>query len=208
MKSHTSALGVAQGTQAKARLGSGDTTIQGEVTYALALLRHPVSVAGILGLALTLSAVAFLRFGSTPRLWGLVPLLMALAVTIVLDLRAKVIPDIVTLPGIVYALALAAVVETPPLPEAVLGAVAGGGILLLLAVVSRGAFGGGDIKLMAMLGAVLGWKGALVVLAFSQVAAALAALGLLIARRAGRRDPLPVGAVISLLGAVMLLGKP
>jgi prepilin signal peptidase PulO-like enzyme (type II secretory pathway) len=208
MKSYTAARGVAHSVQANARLGSGGTTIQDEVAYALALLRRPMSVAGVFGLAVALFLVAFLRFGSTPRLWGLVPLLIALAVTIVLDLRAKVIPDIVTLPGIVYALALAAVVGTPPLREAVLGAVAGGGILLLLAVVSRGAFGGGDIKLMAMLGAALGWKGALVVLAFSQVAAALAALGLLIARRAGRRDPLPVGAVISLLGAVMLLGEP
>jgi hypothetical protein len=57
-----------------------------------------------------------------------------------------------------------------------------------------------------MLGAALGWKGALVVLAFSQMLAALVALGLLIARRAGRHDLLPVGAIISLLGAVMLLG--
>ncbi|HEV8343389.1 MAG TPA: A24 family peptidase [Candidatus Binatia bacterium] len=208
MNSHTAARGVAHSAQANARLGSGDAAIQDEVAYALALLRRPMSAAGVFGLAVALSLVAFLRFGSTPRLWGLVPLLIALAVTIVLDLRAKVIPDIVTLPGIVYALALAAVVGTPALWEAVLGAVAGGGILLLLAVVSRGAFGGGDIKLMAMLGGALGWKGALVVLAFSQVAAALAALGLLIAHRAGRRDPLPVGAVISLLGAVMLLGKP
>jgi len=208
MKSHTAALGVTHGAGADSRLRSGDTVMQDEVACALALLRWPMSVAGVFGLALPLSVVALLRFGPTPRLWGLVPLLIALAVTIVLDLRAKVIPDIVTLPGIVYALALAAVVGTPPLPEAVLGAVAGGGILLLLAVVSRGAFGGGDIKLMAMLGAALGWNGALVVLAFSQVAAALAALALLIARRAGRRDPLPVGAVISLFGAIMLLGGP
>jgi prepilin signal peptidase PulO-like enzyme (type II secretory pathway) len=167
-----------------------------------------VTVASVLGLALALSVIAFLRFGWTPELWGLVPLLTALAVTIVLDLRAKVIPDFVTLPGIVYALALAAVMESPPLSDAVLGAVVGGGLLLLLAMVSRGAFGGGDIKLMAMLGAALGWKGALVVLAFSQVAAALVALGLFIARRAGRRDPLPVGALISLLGAVILVTGP
>jgi prepilin signal peptidase PulO-like enzyme (type II secretory pathway) len=208
MKSHTAARGVAHNAQVNARLGSGKTAIQDEVACALALLRQPVSVACVLGLTTAFVMIAFLRFGWTPQLWGLVPLLIALAVTIALDLRAKVIPDIVTLPGIVYALALAAVVETPPLREAVLGAVAGGGILLLLAVVSRGAFGGGDIKLMAMLGAALGWKGALLVLAFSQVAAALVAVGLLIARRAGRRDPLPVGAFISLFGALMLLGGP
>jgi leader peptidase (prepilin peptidase) / N-methyltransferase len=139
-------------------------------------------------------------------LWCLVPLLIALAVIIVLDLRTKFIPDVVTLPGIVYALAVNAFVQSPSLGQALLGAVVGGGIVFLIAVVSRGAVGGGDIKLMAMLGATLGWKGVLAVLAFSQVAAALVALGLLITRRAGRHDRLPVGSIISLLGAVMLLG--
>ena len=201
-------VGVAPDDEADPRLRSGKLPIHGNIAHALALLRQPVTVASVLGLALALSVIAFLRFGWTPELWGLVPLLTALAVTIVLDLRAKVIPDFVTLPGIVYALALAAVMESPPLSDAVLGAVVGGGLLLLLAMVSRGAFGGGDIKLMAMLGAALGWKGALVVLAFSQVAAALVALGLFIARRAGRRDPLPVGALISLLGAVILVTGP
>ena len=135
-------------------------------------------------------------------------MLIALAAIIVLAFRTKVIPDIVTLPGIVYALAVTPFVQSPSVGQALLGVVVGGGIVFLIAVVSRGAIGGGDLKLMAMLGAALGWKGALVVLAFSQVAAALVALGLLIARRAGRQDLLPVGAIISLLGAVMLLGTP
>jgi Flp pilus assembly protein protease CpaA len=133
---------------------------------------------------------------------------VALAVIIVLDLRTKIIPDVVTLSGIVYALVVAAFMENPSLSGAVLGAVAGGGIVLLLAVVSRGAVGGGDIKLMGMLGAALGWKGAFAVLAFSQVAAALVALALLILHRARRRDTFPVGAIISLFGMLMLLGGP
>jgi leader peptidase (prepilin peptidase) / N-methyltransferase len=177
-----------------------------EAACALALLHRPLSAGGVLALALTFSFIAFLRFGWTPRLLCLVPLLIALAVIIVLDLRTKVIPDVVTLPGIVYALAVATLMESLSLPMAILGAAAGGGVVFLVAVVSRGAVGGGDIKLMAMLGATLGWKGALVVLAFSQLAASLVALGLLIARRAGKHDLLPVGAIIALLGVVMLLG--
>lgn len=208
MNTRTAAPGAPRVTGADPRRRSADTATQDKLACAFALLRRPVSVAGVLTLALTFSVVAFLRFGWMPRLWCLVPLLIALAVIIVLDLRTKVIPDVVTLPGIAYALAVAAFVESPSLGQALLGAVAGGGIVFLVAVVSRGAVGGGDIKLMAMLGAALGWKGALAVLAFSQVAAALVALGLLIARRAGRRDPLPVGAIMSLLGAVMLLGGP
>ena len=182
--------------------------MQGEAARALALLRRPVCLASVLALALTSTVIAFLRFGWTPRLWCLVPLFIALAIIMVLDLRTKVIPDVVTLPGIAYALVIATFMESPSLAGAVLGAVTAGGIVWLVAVVSRGAIGGGDIKLMGMLGAALGWKGALAVLAFSQVAAALLALTLLIAQRAKRRDLLPVGAIISFLGIVMLLGGP
>jgi prepilin signal peptidase PulO-like enzyme (type II secretory pathway) len=193
--------GVGRGAGANARLRAEDQT-----ACALALLRKPSSAAAILALAPTFSAIAFLRFGWTPRLWALVPLLIALAIIIVLDIRTKVIPDAVTLPGIVYALAVAAVVKSPSIGQALLGAVVGGGIVFLIAVISRGAMGGGDIKLMAMLGAALGWKGALVALAFSQIVASLVALSLLIARRAGRHDLFPVGAIIAFLGVVMLLG--
>ena len=182
--------------------------MQGEAARALALLRRPVCLASVFAIALISSFLAFLRFGGTPRLWCLVPLFIALAVIIVLDLRTKIIPDVVTLPGTVYALVVAAFMENPSLGGALLGAVVGAGIVLLLAVVSHGAIGGGDIKLLAMLGAALGWKGALTVLAFSQVAAALVALTLLIACRARRRDLFPVGAIISLLGMIMLLGGP
>jgi Flp pilus assembly protein protease CpaA len=193
--------GVARDARADSRPSTRDQTAS-----ALALLRKPSSVAVILALAPTFCTIAFLRFGWSPKLWFLVPVLIALAMIVVIDVRTKIIPDVVVLPGIAYVLLVAAFMESSAFVEAVLGAVVGGGIILSVAVVSHGAIGGGDIKLMAMLGAALGWKEALVVLAFSQVAAALVALGLLITRRAGRHDLLPVGAIISLLGAVMLLG--
>jgi leader peptidase (prepilin peptidase) / N-methyltransferase len=194
------AWGVPCGTGTDSRPRSRDQT-----ACALVFLSKPSSLTAILALAPTFCAIAYLRFGWAPELWSLVPLLIALAVIIVLDLRTKIIPDIVTLPGIGYALAVTAFVQTPSVGQALLGTVAGGGTVFLIAVISRGAVGGGDIKLMAMLGAALGWKGALVVLAFSQIVASLVALSLLIARRSGRHDLLPVGAIISLLGAVMLL---
>ena len=165
-------------------------------------------MAATIGLAFAFSVLAFGRFGWTPRAWGAVPLFIALALISVLDFRAKIIPDVIALPGLAYALALAATLKSPTMGEAVVGALAGGGAVLLVAVVSRGAIGGGDIKLMAMLGAALGWKWALAVLALSQAAALLVMLGLLIARRERVRGPLPVGAVIALLGAMVLVGRP
>ena len=141
MKTRTAIWGVSRGAGADPGLRTWH-----EAACAFPLLRRPASVTGVLALALTFSVIAFLRFGWTPRLWCLVPLLIALAVITVLDLRTKVIPDVVTLPGIVYALGVATLMESPSLPRAILGAAAGGGIVFLVAVISRGAIGGGDIS--------------------------------------------------------------
>jgi Flp pilus assembly protein protease CpaA len=161
------------------------------------------------GLALGFALLALRRFGVAPRWWQLLPLLGALALVVVLDLRIRIIPDIITLPGLAYALGLAAVaVRSPTVIEAGLGALVGGGVVLLVAIVSRGGMGGGDIKLMAMLGAALGWRGALTALALSQVVGAVIVLGILVVRRRRPARHLPVGALIALFGAVLLAYSP
>lgn len=151
------------------------------------------------------SLLAYRRLGVAPRWWQILPLLGALAVIVVLDLRTRIIPDIVTVPGLVYALGLGALSRGGPgLGEAAGGLLAAGGVVLLFAVVTRGGIGGGDIKLAAMLGAALGWKGALIALALSQVVGGVLALGLLATRRGRRGSHLPVGALIALFGALLL----
>jgi len=184
------------------------TKDQKQSPHDFAVASRPVALAGVIALVLAFSAIAFVRFGWTSRFWFLIPLFVALSTVVVLDLRLKLIPDVLTLSGIIYALAFAALIDASSFGRAVLGAIAGGGIVLLLAVISRGAVGGGDIKLTAMLGAALGWKGALAVLAFSHVLAAVVVLGLIIARGAGKHDGFPIGAIIAFVGAVTLVGAP
>ena len=146
------------------------------------------------------------RVGWTARCWGLLPLLIVLAFVVVLDVQSRVIPDVITLPGIVYALGLAVAVEgLAGLVAAGIGALVAGGVVLLLAIVSRGGIGGGDIKLAAMLGAGLGWKEALLTLALSQVVAGIVVLVLVIVRGRPER-PFPVGALIAALGGLLLIG--
>src|SRR5262249_35445099 len=90
------------------------------------------------------------------------------------------------------------------LVEAVIGALVGGGVMFAAVVLTRGAIGGGDVKLMALLGAAAGWKASLAILALSQLVGGTVAIGLLVARRADRRTPFPVGALIALFGGLWL----
>ena len=136
---------------------------------------------------------------------ALLPLLGALAAIAVVDLTTKMIPDALTLPCTVYSLTLAVVVNDGPSPiQAGLGVLVGGGLLLLLAVVTGGGIGGGDIKLVAMLGSALGWKGALIAFALSQLGGGLVVLYLFLTGQAERRKTLPIGALIALIGAGLL----
>ena len=94
---------------------------------------------------------------------------------------------------------------TIPLLQGLLGAVIGAGLPLIVATIRRGAIGGGDVKLMAILGAALGWRGALYVFASSHVAGALVLLTLLLFHRKFPRGRFPIGAFISLVGAIFIV---
>jgi len=162
-----------------------------------------VAAAGVLSLAF-LFLLARARAGLWPTL-ALTPLIVGLAAIIVLDLAARIIPNVITLPMLAYALALAATNMTIPLSQAVLGAVIGAGLPLIVAIARRGAIGGGDVKLMAMLGAAVGWKHALYVFALAHVAGALVLLTLFLIRRKFPRGRFAIGALISLVGAIFIV---
>jgi leader peptidase (prepilin peptidase)/N-methyltransferase len=166
------------------------------------------------GTALLLVLVV-LRFGLS---WEL-PAFLALAVVAVLltlvDLRHHLLPDRVVLPGLgagaaLLAVAAAAEPAWPALLRAVLGAVALFLAFLVLALISPGGLGMGDVKLAALLGLYLGWLGwpaVLVGAAAAFVVQALVALVLLAARRVGRRSDLPFGPSM-LVGTALAVALP
>ena len=158
-----------------------------------------------MALTVTFAVCALVRFGPTGRAWLLLPVLGALAFIIVSDLAIRRIPDNITFPLIIYLLIVAMLSGRSALGRALLGAGIAGATILLLAVVSRGGIGGGDLKLMVVVGAALGWKEALTVFVGSQVLALAVAMVVTIVRRAIFRGSLPVGAIIAALAAIALL---
>ncbi len=87
----------------------------------------------------------------------------ALIVIFFVDIDFQIIPDSITLPGMVIGLAVSFLPDSIGIISALIGLVVGGGVLYLIAILGDWLFkkesmGGGDIKMTAMLGAFLGWQ--------------------------------------------------
>lgn len=117
-----------------------------------------------------------------------IPMLIIMGVAVYTDLRSKMIYDWVTLPGIVYFLLYHAFVHTDRWFSYALGVVVLGGITLVMAVISRGQLGGGDIKLFAVVGAALGWQAGLLVMGLTYLLAGLCVIPIMIAAKVMKRS--------------------
>jgi leader peptidase (prepilin peptidase)/N-methyltransferase len=125
----------------------------------------------------------------------------------VIDYDHKIIPNTITLPGIVIGLGLSLwALPITPLAS-LLGVLLGGIFFYLIALVSRGGMGGGDIKLIAMIGAFLGWQGAFFTILSGALLGSLVGVTLMVLGKKGRKDKVPFGPFLS-VGAIlfMLLG--
>lgn len=141
-------------------------------------------------------------WGATPRaLSGAVLLTFLLAIAII-DARHFLIPDELSLGGLAIGFLLSIPPGPPSVPESAIGSIVGGGLLWIVAIAGSAAFGreamgGGDIKLMAMLGAFLGWQGALLTIFLGALLGTLVFLPI-----AWRSDRLVPFGVFLALGAV------
>ncbi|KMY63991.1 prepilin peptidase [Geobacillus stearothermophilus] len=127
--------------------------------------------------------------------WTLISLL---AILVVSDLRYMLIPDRVLLAFAGLFLIERLVISFLPWIDMLMGAAVGFGLLLLIAVLSKGGMGGGDVKLFAVLGFVLGWK--MVLLAFflaTLYGTVIGLVGMLIGR-VQRGKPMPFAPAIAL----------
>ena len=130
-----------------------------------------------------------------------------------IDLEHQILPNVITLPGIAIGVLLS-LIAPPGWKDALLGVLLGGGVLYAIA----GAYylwrreegmGMGDVKMLAMIGAFLGWKAVLVTLVLSSFAGAIIGLALMAAQRGTMKFALPFGTFLA-IGAIvaMLAGEP
>jgi leader peptidase (prepilin peptidase)/N-methyltransferase len=148
-----------------------------------------------------LVALLFIKLGPTFDMFFITLAAVILIIIAGIDLRTMLIPNgtVLTLLvlGVVYSgiRVLFPGVTAFPLKwfEPLIGFVAASLPLFLVAVISKGGMGGGDIKLMAAAGVLLGWKGAFVAMLAGSVAGAVISLFLIILRIKGRKDMIPFG---------------
>lgn len=162
-------------------------------------------------------AVFLAQYGSVgwqPLLAARLLLCAGLVVLFVTDLRHRLLPDAVTLGGIAVGLACAVVVGQPAWSEALLGAAAGGGLLLGVArgyarIRGEEGLGMGDVKMLAMIGAFLGWQLTFVTLLLATLLGSAVGIGMLALGLADRRYPLPFGSFLAVGAlAATLAGEP
>lgn len=127
-----------------------------------------------------------------------------LLIVAVVDMRTQLIPDRLLAWAALVTVPLAWGTGVTPWGEGLVGAAACGGFLLVVALAGKGSLGGGDVKLGALLGSLLGWRLGTVALALGFVVGATAGLALLLLKVKGRDDFIAFGPYLALGAAAAL----
>jgi leader peptidase (prepilin peptidase) / N-methyltransferase len=176
--------------------------------------RAPISIRYLIVEAIT-GAVFLLHlavFGWEPILIPRLLFACAMIALFAIDLEHKLLPNAITLPGIAAGLAFSLVFPPGPLAAAI-GVVAGYGSLWLVAVAwelfsKKEAMGGGDLKMLGMIGAFLGWQGVIVTFMLGFMVGGVFSGALLAARRVGLASQIPFGTFLAVGALIASLWGP
>jgi len=157
-----------------------------------------------------LMAVAvFLKYGPTPAALCFYILIAALLVITFIDIDHRIIPDVITLPGIVIFFLASFLPSTIDWKDAGLGILIGGFSLYAVALgyellMKKEGMGGGDIKLLAMMGAAIGWKGVLFTIFMSSLVGSVIGIGIMVFTQKNLKLAIPFGPFLS-IGAITFI---
>jgi leader peptidase (prepilin peptidase)/N-methyltransferase len=161
-------------------------------------IRYPIVEA----IAALMFVAAYWYYGPGFLLLSRVVFGCALLVLFAIDLEHHLLPNVITLPGIVVGFAFSFFTE-PGWLASLVGIAAGGGILFGVAeayyrIRHEEGLGMGDVKMLAMVGAFLGWKLTILTLMLASVAGSVIGVVLIVTRRGGMKYALPFGTFLAL----------
>lgn len=165
---------------------------------------------------------AFNHFGLGWHLPFVFAFVSAMVVITFIDLDFQIIPDVITIPGIAIGLASASFVLPDPFlnrantfqtvqnvqivgfNNSISGLFLGGGLFYLIAILSKGGMGGGDIKMMAMVGAFMGWKAVFLTTFIGSLTGSIVGIFLIAFKGRGRKTKIPFGPFLAFSSIITL----
>lgn len=149
---------------------------------------------------------AYLLFGAQLLLLSRLVFACAMIVLFVIDLQHRILPNVITLPGVLIGFVFSWFLP-PGWFDSLIGITAGGGILLLMAeayyrIRKEEGLGMGDVKMLAMIGAFLGWQLMLVTLVLSSFMGSLIGLTVIALKKGDMKYALPFGTFLA-VGALV-----
>ncbi len=156
-----------------------------------------------------LSTATIYQFGLSITTIGYFIFCAALLVIIWIDIYHQIIPDVISLPGIVLGFLFSLISPALHWQNSLIGILVGGGILYAIALLyflwrRVDGMGGGDIKLLAMIGAFLGWQALPFVIFASSLSGTIVGLGAMIKQKKGGQTRIPFGPFLSVAALVYL----
>ena len=184
-------------------------------------------------LAGVMAAAVLAKFGLTIEAAFYLALIYALIVITFIDLEHMIIPNVITIPGILVGLVFGALatdwgasralmervgydlggflilLNEVPFLDSVFGLLIGGGVLYIIAFLyvalrKREGMGMGDVKLLAMLGAFLGWEGVVFIMLVSSVLGTAAGLLVIFRKKGDLKYALPFGPFLSIAAVIYI----
>lgn len=156
-----------------------------------------------------LACICFIKFGYSLEAIVYFAFIAILEVISFIDMDHKIIPDIISLPAIPIGLFISWILPSFSFTDAFFGALIGGWILYFIAwtyqtITGKEGMGGGDIKLLAMIGAFIGWKGVLLTIFIASATGAIVGILLMLIARKNIKYAIPFGPFLA-FGAIIYI---
>lgn len=156
-----------------------------------------------------LSVAVVHRFGLSLLAAGSLLFCAAMLVIIWIDMRLQIIPDVISLPGIVLGFLFSFINPALSWHDSLIGLLVGGGILYAIALIyllwkKQEGMGGGDIKLLAMIGAFLGWQSLPFVIFASSLLGSVVGILVMIRQGKGGKTRIPFGPFLAMAALAYL----